>query len=238
MKFKVQNPSGGASLPGTEFPASAPSKVKIQDESLHALCPMLHAPIQNLKYCLLFPVYFFLFASTANALPGQSVDTVLSWIEAHPTLRPGTGEGLLVTKSASPAQKFTFQATVLSPGRVSVPPDKSTIRTESMTFYDTVNGVTFDRLRESLRAIYGPDVYQDFDRARIVYAYPVPESVDLSRRVRRSLLSAQQGELRLGERYAYWMEVVEAEAGKAFNGRMTVFLKEDLDKLATELRDR
>lgn len=174
----------------------------------------------------------------ADALPGQSTDRVVAWINAHPTLRPGVGDGLLVNKSNTPAQRFTFQATVLPPGRVTAPRDRGTIRTERISFYDMINGVTPDRLKESLRVIYGPVIYQDYQRARLVYDYPAPETVDLARRHSRSLLAAQQGQLLLGERYAYWMEITRTDSDKAFNGQLTVFLREDLDKLETELRDR
>jgi hypothetical protein len=174
----------------------------------------------------------------ADALPGQRTDTVTAWINAHPTLRPGIGDGLLVTKSNTAAQRFTFQATVLPPGRITLPRDRGTIRTERISFYDMINGVTPDRLKESLRVIYGPAIYQDYERASIVYDYPVPETIDLARRQNRPLLANQQGRLLLGERYAYWMEVTQTESGKAFNGQLTVFLKEDVDKLETELRDR
>lgn len=174
----------------------------------------------------------------ADALPGQSTERVVAWINAHPTLRPGVGDGLLVNKSNTPAQRFTFQATVLPPGRVAAPRDRGTIRTERIFFYDMINGVTPDRLKESLRVIYGPVIYQDYQRARLVYDYPAPETVDLARRQSRSLLAAQQGQLLLGERYAYWMEITRTDSGKAFNGQLTVFLREDLDKLETELRDR
>lgn len=151
---------------------------------------------------LLLP--FLLFGSTAHALPGETTDIVAAWINAHPTLRPGIGDGLLVQKSSTPAQRFTFQATVLSPGRVTLPRDKATIRTERLTFYDMVNGVTPERLEESLRTIYGSVIYQDFDRASIVYYYPTPDIAELARRQNRPLLAARQGELRLGERFAYW----------------------------------
>jgi hypothetical protein len=101
-----------------------------------------------------------------------------------------------------------------------------------------INGVTPDRLKESLRVIYGPIIYQDYEQARVVYDYSVPQAVNLARRQNLNLLAAQQGKLLLGERYAYWMEVTQTDTGKAFNGQLTIFLKEDLDKLQTELRDR
>jgi hypothetical protein len=194
--------------------------------------------LPNPQFLLLVPFYWFLFTSTANALPGQSTETVTSWINANPTLRPGIGDGLLVTKSETAAQRFTFQATVLPPGRVSFPIDRGRIRSERITFYDKINGVTLNRLKESLRVIYGPTIYQDFEQARVVYDYPVPETVDLARRQNLPLLAQQQGKLLLGERYAYWLEVTQTESGKAYNGQLTLFLKEDLDKLETELRNR
>ncbi|MEW6495012.1 MAG: hypothetical protein AB1589_21210 [Cyanobacteriota bacterium] len=179
-----------------------------------------------------------LFPSTANALPGQSTNTVVAWINANPTLRPGIGDGLRVTKSNTAAQNFTFQASVLSPGRITSVKNRGIIRSERMTFYDKINGVTLDRLRESLRVIYGPGIYEDYNKSRLVYDYPVPETIDLARRQNRLLLAQQQGELRLGERYAYWLEITNTDTGKAFNGQVTVFLKEDVDKLEAQLRDR
>ena len=174
----------------------------------------------------------------ADALPGESTQTVAAWINAHPTLRPGMREGRLVSKSNTAAQRFTFQATVLPPGRVNFPTDRGTIRSERIYFYDMINGVTPDRLKESLRVIYGPIIYQDYEQARVVYDYSLPQAVNLARRQNLNLLTAQQGKLFLGERYAYWMEVTQTDTGKAFNGQLTIFLKEDLDKLQTELRAR
>jgi len=174
----------------------------------------------------------------ADALPGESTQTVAAWINAHPTLRPGMREGRLVSKSNTAAQRFTFQATVLPPGRVNFPTDRGTIRSERIYFYDMINGVTPDRLKESLRVIYGPIIYQDYEQARVVYDYSLPQAVNLARRQNLNLLAAQQGKLLLGERYAYWMEVTQTDTGKAFNGQLTIFLKEDLDKLQTELRAR
>ncbi|HBB34406.1 MAG TPA: hypothetical protein DDZ80_10875 [Cyanobacteria bacterium UBA8803] len=174
----------------------------------------------------------------ADALPGQTVETVAAWINAHPTLRPGIGDGLLVTKSNTAAQRFTFQATVLPPGQIGFPKDRNIIRSERISFYDMINGVTQERLAESVRTIYGPAIYQDYQRASSVYAYPTPETVDLARRQNRPMLAAQQGELLLGERFAYWQEVTQTDTGKAYNGQLIIFLREDLDKLETELRDR
>ena len=208
--------------------------------------------IQNIKGCMgrvkgklflpftfyLLPFTFSLLPSTANALPGQSTQTVAAWINANPTLRPGIGDGLRVTKSNTAAQRFSFQASVFPAGRITTVKDRGTIRSERMTFYDTINGVTIERLRESLRVIYGPTISQDYDQAKLVYDYPVPETIDLARRQNRQLLAQQQGELRLGERFAYWIEITKTDTDKAFNGQITVFLKEDINKLEVELRNR
>jgi hypothetical protein len=186
----------------------------------------------------LLPFALCSFIPDAVALPGQRTEQVEAWINGHPTLRPGIGDGLRVTKSDTAAQRFTFQATVIPPGRVTFTRDRGIIRTERFFFFDMINGVTLDRLQESLRVIYGLPIYQDYQRANVTYAYPSPETKELARRLNRPLLAAQQGELRVGDRYAYWTEVTETDSGKAFNGHMTIFLKEDLDKLEAELRDR
>ncbi|NET57215.1 MAG: hypothetical protein F6K47_13935 [Symploca sp. SIO2E6] len=190
------------------------------------------------KYFLLFPLYFLLSTSTAKALPGDNTETVAAWINAHPTLRPDVIDGLRVYKSNTAAQQFTFKASVLPPGELTLVKDKVTIRHERIAFYDQINGVTPNRLQESLRVIYGPAIYQDYQRARLVYDYPTPETIDLARRQDRPLLEAQEGKLLLGDRYAYWMEVTNTESGKAFYGHLTIFQKEYLDKLETQLRDR
>jgi len=199
---------------------------------------MKNRQLKQAKYFLLFPLYFFLFTSTAKALPGEKTETVAAWINAHPTLRPGVIDGLRVRKSETAAQQFTFKASILPPGELTLVKDKGTIRHERLAFYDQINGVTFNRLQESLRVIYGLAVYQDYQRARLVYDYPAPETIDLARRQDRPLLAAQEGQLLLGDRYAYWMEITNTESGKAFYGHLTIFQKEYLDKLETQLRDR
>ncbi|MEW5857291.1 MAG: hypothetical protein AB1861_07915 [Cyanobacteriota bacterium] len=197
--------------------------------------------MKSVKFWSILSLGILLALSTtksADALPGQKTEEVIAWINSNPTLRPSTGDGLLVQKTNTAAQRFTFLATVLPPGRVTFTKDRGTIRSERFSFFDMINGVTPQRLKESLRVIYGPDIYQDYDRSRIVYEYPTAQTVDLARRQRLPLLAAQQGELRLGDRFAYWMQIVQTKEGKAYNGQMVVFLREDLDKLETELRDR
>jgi hypothetical protein len=176
--------------------------------------------------------------SKALALPGQSTEQVITWVNAHPTLKPSTDDGLTVKKSNSPTQRFTFEASVLPPGRLTLVKDRGKIKSERFTFFDMINGVTSERLQESIRIIYGLDIYQDFQQAKVVYAYPSLATIDLAKRQNRPLLAARQGELRLGDRYAYLIEVTNTDKGKAYHGEVTVFLKDYLQKLEVELSDR
>ncbi len=179
-----------------------------------------------------------LFAPQANALPGQSTEEVGAWIKAHPTLRPGPGERLFVQKGDTAAQRFTFQASVLPPGKVEFTNDRSKIRNERLAMYDAINGMTLERLQDSLRIIYGLDIYQDFNRAQVVYQYPNEGRINSARLEKTPVAEALRGELRLGDRYAYWVEVAQPREGKAFVGQMTVLLKTDIGKLKGELQNR
>ncbi|MBW4509403.1 MAG: hypothetical protein KME64_23195 [Scytonematopsis contorta HA4267-MV1] len=174
----------------------------------------------------------------AKALPGQGTEDVAAWIQAHPTLRPNSGEKFLVQKTDTAAQRFSFQASVLPPGRVTFSNDRSKIRSEKISMFDAINGMTFERLAESLRVVYGLDIHQDFNRAQVVYSYPNQSAINSARFARTPIREALRGELRVGVRYAYWMEIAKPRNGKSFTGQMTVFLKNDLDKLEGELRNR
>jgi hypothetical protein len=176
--------------------------------------------------------------SKVNALPGQQTEEVTTWIQAHPTLRPRSGERLFIQKSDTAAQRFTFLASVLPPGKVAFAKDRSIIRNERITMYDAVNGMTFDRFQEALRVIYGLDIYQDFKRGQVLYQYPNQSAINSARFAKTPIREALKGELRVGDRYAYWIEVAQPKDGKAFTGQMTVLLKSDLDKLEAELRNR
>ncbi|WP_448562213.1 hypothetical protein [Trichothermofontia sp.] len=174
----------------------------------------------------------------ANALPGQLNEEVEAWIQAHPTLRPASGEKLLVRKSNTPAQRFVFQASVFPPGRVAPVDSRGIIRTERIQLFDMVNGVNRNRFEESLRAIYGLDIYQDYAQAEPVFSYPTPYDVREARDRQTPLQMALQGEIRSGNRFGYWLEIAQPADGKAYSGHLVVFAKEYLDKLETELRNR
>lgn len=177
-------------------------------------------------------------ATESFALPGQTADEVAAWIQANPTLRPGLGERLLVRKSDTPAQRFTFLASPIPPGLATPIGPIGLIRSEKISLFDLINGVSRDRLEESLRVIYGLDIYQDYAGARTVYQYPTPEMVAAGQRQNEPLLSLLQGELRLGNRYAYWVEVANTRGGRPQTGHISVLLPQHLDTLEAELRNR
>ena len=176
-------------------------------------------------------------AGRVEAIPGQTLDEAVVWIRANSTLRPVRSERLLVRKSDTPAQRFTFWASPLQVGRAAPGARGGVIRTEEISFFDMQNGVSRDRLQESLRVIYGPTIYQDYTQAKRIYTYPVAQANDAMNR-RGSLTSALQGEVREGDQYAYWLEIAQQQNGFPYIGKITVFLKDDLPKLEAELRQR
>ncbi|NJM17537.1 MAG: hypothetical protein HC907_01780 [Richelia sp. SM1_7_0] len=194
---------------------------------------------KSLLQVLILPLAFLISNnSAATALPGQATEQVETWIKAHPTLSPRSGERFLVTKTDTAAQRFSFQAMVSAPGRVTFSKNRSQIRTERISMYDAINGMSLDRLKESLRIIYGLDIYQDYKGAQVIYEYPNQSAINAARFAKTPIREGLTGELRVGDRYAYWVEVAQGKNGKAYTGQMTVFLKSDLDKLEEELRNR
>lgn len=173
----------------------------------------------------------------ANALPGQTVAEVAAWIQANPTLQPARGETLLVRKSDTAAQRFTFEASIQAPGRAATG-TPGTIRSEQISFFDMINGVTRDRLEESLRSIYGVELYQDYAQAQVVYQYPSPETLSQAENQNAPLLAALQGEIRQGDRYAYWLETAQTRSGVAYTGQISIFSPNDVSGLTTEMQNR
>jgi hypothetical protein len=169
----------------------------------------------------------------AHALPGEPVRAVEEWIQANPTLRPRPGERLLVNRTDSPAVRFSFQASIFPVSGVAPGVSGTLIRTERFSLFDLINGLDATRLEESLRVIYGTDIYLDYSRALPVYSYPTLDMVPLGN---PNLL--QQGEVREGERFAYWLELDADPTGATYSGRMAIFLKEDLPALLEQLDGR
>jgi hypothetical protein len=174
----------------------------------------------------------------AHALPGQSVTDVAAWIQAHPTIQPASGETLLVRRTDSPSRRFMFKASLTAPGYATSGDGRDIIRSESVTLFDPVYGVSQRRLEESLGIIYGADLYQDYQQASVVYQYPTAEMLTRATTENTPLVQFVQGEVRQGEQYAYWVETVQTPEGKPHNGQITVFLLEDLPQLTTQLQSR
>lgn len=166
-------------------------------------------------------------SGAAWAIPGQRVEEATAWIQAHPTLQPVPGERLLVRKSDTPARRFTFQAIPFQAGKIAPGVTTAFIRTEEISLLDLVNGINRERLEEAIRVIYGTTIYRDYAGASVVYSYPATGGTPVVR-----------GELREGDRFAYWLEITRQSNGFPYAGRATVFLKEDLPKLQEELEGR
>ncbi|PSB07507.1 hypothetical protein C7B76_27920 [filamentous cyanobacterium CCP2] len=182
-------------------------------------------------------VWLLLPGRPASALPGQTVEEVAAWIQAHPTLQPASGETLLVRKTDTPARRFSFEAVTLAPGRAEQGIG-GIIRMEQMQLFDRINGVSRGRLENSLQVIYDADIFEDYQRARVVYRYPTPETFNAAQNQRSPLLASLRGEVRQGDRFAYWLEIAQTEDDTAYSGQITVFLVEDIEKLVQELQSR
>ncbi|MBE9181398.1 hypothetical protein IQ268_22815 [Oculatella sp. LEGE 06141] len=176
--------------------------------------------------------------SAAIALPGQTTEEVAAWIQGHPTLRPASGETLLVRKSDTPARRFTFQALTTSPGRATPERTLGMIRSEQISLFDLTNGVSRNRLEETLRVIYGSEIYQDYEQAEIIYVYPANATEGTAPPINSSSTTALHGEIRQGARFAYWVETAHGREGLARVGQISVFATADVEKLEVELRGR
>ncbi len=169
-----------------------------------------------------------LLAQPSVAIPGQSVTVAESWIRNNPTLNPAPNERLSINRTPSPGQRFSFQAS-LFPVAGTLPTDtRRTIRTERFTLVDHANAITVNRLEESLRLIYGPQIFNDYSRGEILFEYPTDQA---GPNPNLTLVGA----VRSGERFAYWYELAYGESGTPYLGRMVVFLKEDLPLLQAHL---
>lgn len=173
-----------------------------------------------------------LIAHPGWALPGQTVNLTETWIRNNPTLKPRLNERLAINRLVAPGQRFTFQASVFPISGVVPNQDPRQIRSERFSLSDHANPITVDRLDESLRAIYGQEIFNDYRQATVLLRYPArgtrPASTDNPNLVLR-------GEVREGERFAYWQEIAYDRAGTAYLGRMAVFVKDDLPALQAQL---
>jgi hypothetical protein len=176
-------------------------------------------------------------ATTAQALPGQTVEEVQAWMNSNPTVRPKVGERLTVRRNNSAAQRFTFEASIFVPGTLSKGArSDGRIHGETLSLFDVQNGLTQARLEESLRSIYGLEVGKDFDRATTAYKYPVEKAPRFiaGKGYNNNYL---QGEVRQGEQYGYWLELAQTDKGVAYSGRVAVFLLDDLESVLTKVKN-
>ena len=165
-------------------------------------------------------------------IPGQTVTLTESWIRNNPTLNPAPNERLTINRIVVPGQRFTFQASVFPISGVSPGGNRREIRTEQFSLVDYANPITPYRLDESLRAIYGQDIFNDYREGAVRLSYPArgarPAPTDNPNLVLR-------GEVRQGEQFAYWQEIAYDRTGTAYLGRMAIFLKADLPALEAQL---
>jgi hypothetical protein len=179
-----------------------------------------------------------LLETAAQALPGQGSDEVLQWMKSNPGIRPSLDEKLTIRRNNGPAQRMIFEASLLAPGRIVPLQSKGRIRSETLTLFDMLYGVSEARLEETLRSIYGLEVHRDFQKAEVVYAYPTPIAENQAIQANQPIAAALKGELRRGDRYAYWMEIVRNRNGLNYGGKLVVFLIDDLPKVEGELKSR
>ena len=182
-----------------------------------------------------FPCW--LSATPSYGLPGHSVNEVKTWMQGHPTLRADSREGLRVHRADIPSRRFTFQASVFPVGGFqrseeddlwtssSRRRDLTTVRREEFILVNYDEQVTLANLEESLRTLYGPDIYADYRRAQMVYGYGADAAS-----------TPIQGEVRLGQVYAYWVELTSDANGLTTVGKLNVLLPEDVDRLQNHLQ--
>ena len=171
----------------------------------------------------------WLSAEPSYGLPGHAVNEVKTWMQGHPTLRADSREGLRVHRADVPSRRFTFQASVFPVGGfqgnnliAGERQNLGVVRREEFILVDYDAPVTVDRLEESLRTLYGPDIYADYRRSQSVYNYA-------------SGVHSRQGEVRLGSTYGYWVEITPDVNGVVTTGKLNVTLAEDIDRLQSYL---
>ena len=179
------------------------------------------------------------FAEGVKALPGQTINEAAAWMQAHPTLRALPSEGLSIRRESTPARRYTFHGSVFVPGGGAESllvrrhsGEEVMIHTEKLTLVDIVSGVSIPRLEDSLRSIYGAEVFADYRRAEPLLVFSTGRPED------RGTVRAMRSQLLKGDLYAYLIELIPNEDGELQTGAVTVMLKENATALAENLRDR
>jgi hypothetical protein len=179
-------------------------------------------------------------ATSAIALPGQTIDEAAAWMQAHPSLRALPSERLSIRRNDTPSSRYTFHGSIFGPSGGSGESllvrrsrgETVRVRSEKFTLVDTVRGVTIPRLEDSLRNLYGAEIFADYRRATSVIVYSPGRPED------RGTAQASRSQLMEGELYAYLIEVLPNSDGTVQTGAVTVMLKEDVPAIHEGLRSR
>lgn len=173
----------------------------------------------------------------AYGIPGQTTDVAAAWVRDNPVLNPGPGETLLLQRVEPDGSRFTFQAEVAPPGRLTTPPDREIIRSERMTFF-APEGISPDQLEQSIRDIYGPEIAADLEGAEEVLRYPSPEILAAPITDETFLQRAIQGVIKQGGQFVYWLELTQNRDGTVQQGQAVVFEPEWVPKVQREIEER
>lgn len=173
--------------------------------------------------------FWFCLSPTAIALPGDAIEDVARWIQTNPRLPDGRSGSLRVSRSDIPGQRLTFVAAPTRPTDFGFAIGAQTVRSERLELLDYENGVTRDRLADLLRSVYGLDLHQDYRNARPVYDYVSAAG---------SGRDTYRGEVRQGDRFGYWIEIIERDGVEPVVGTIAVFQLDDLAAVEADLRDR
>ncbi|MEO1621790.1 MAG: hypothetical protein AAFU53_12270 [Cyanobacteria bacterium J06632_3] len=178
--------------------------------------------------------------SSAIALPGQTIDEAAAWMQAHPSLRARPSERLSIRRNNTPSQRYTFHGSVFGPSGGSGESlllrqhsgETIMVHSERFTLVDIVRGVNIPQLEDSLRSLYGAEVYADYRRAQtvIVYSPDRPEE--------RGSAIASRSHLLEGDLYGYLIELMPDDSGQLQTGAVTVMLREDIPAIQEGLQER
>lgn len=177
---------------------------------------------------------------SAEALPGQSIQEAEAWMQAHPTLRADPRERLSIRRNDTPARRYTFHGSIYGPGGGAGDSllvrqrggELVMVRSEKFTLVDSISGVSIERLEDSLRNLYGAEVFADYRRAESVLVYSPGRVED------RGTQRAIRAQVLEGDLYAYIMEMIPNPDGTVHTGTVSVMLKEDVSALQAAVRSR
>jgi hypothetical protein len=173
----------------------------------------------------------------AWGIPGMMSDQAAEWVRTNPELNPGPGETFLINRTRPDGSRFSFQASIAPPGRITNPLDRETIRSHRMTFYDP-NGLTAQDLEQAIQRIYGDEIAADLQSATEAVRYPSADVLNAPVTDENQLQRAIQGVVRQGSRFVYWLELTQNPDGQVQQGQVVVFEAEWLPKIQSELAQR